>query len=137
MSNYNPKDRVIMNAPGFPGIHGYKATLIGLIGGRVWEVQIDGDTRTFAYGEELFNPLPAQIVTKIIYWWDATSRNWIVQAMDADDNQIGEAGFAANSRTLPGQLDFFKQQYQTVPVIKIGRNHHYTRPAIIGKQNGI
>lgn len=37
---------------------------------------------------------------KIGYWWDRTSRNWIVQHLDLQGNQIGDADYAARVETL-------------------------------------
>lgn len=31
-------------------------------------------------------------------WYDKRSRNWIVQAKDADDNQVGEAVYVYTKR---------------------------------------
>ena len=45
-------------------------------------------------------------VTKVIYWWDGQSRNWIVQALDEAD-----AAYAANRKTLPGVLKGFEDFY--------------------------
>lgn len=34
-----------------------------------------------------------QIVTRIEQWWDRSSRNWVVQAKDAEGHQVGAASF--------------------------------------------
>lgn len=57
------------------------------------------------------------MVTKIIYWWDRYSRNWIVQAKDAECNQIGEAIYAANRRALPGALEAMARRHPSASVL--------------------
>ena len=47
-------------------------------------------------------------VVRIVYWWDRLSRNWIVQALDEEGNQIGDAQYAANRGTLPGAVKAVK-----------------------------
>lgn len=64
---------------------------------------------------ELLAVVADDTVVKIEYWWDRFSRNWIIQAKDKDDNQIGEATYAANKGTLDGALENVKEQYPNVP----------------------
>lgn len=59
-----------------------------------------------------------QGVVKIEYWWDRLSRNWILQAKDKYDNQIGAAEYTANSRTLPSALEAMREQYPGVTCLK-------------------
>ncbi|MDB6013126.1 MAG: hypothetical protein JWL65_5376 [Gammaproteobacteria bacterium] len=59
-----------------------------------------------------------ETVVKIEYWWDRTSRNWIIQAKDAQDNQIGAAEYAANKHTLPGALASMQAMHPDVPCVK-------------------
>lgn len=57
-------------------------------------------------------------VNIIIYWWDKTTRSWIVQAKDADGNQVGPAEYAANTRTLPSAIALMQRQYPEVKAIR-------------------
>lgn len=59
-----------------------------------------------------------EVVVKIEYWWDRLSRNWILQAKDREDNQIGAAEYAANSHTLHGALEAMRAQYPNVACVK-------------------
>lgn len=54
------------------------------------------------------------VVTRITFWWDRLSRNWIVQALDSEGNQIGDAIYAANRRTLPGALASMTDLYPNI-----------------------
>ena len=57
---------------------------------------------------------------RIGYWWDRLSRNWIFQALDAEDNQIGDAQYAANRGTLPGALSAVQcVQAAPLPAVRI------------------
>lgn len=58
---------------------------------------------------------------RIIYWWDRHSRNWIVQALDTEGNQIGSAYYAANRRTLDGELEAMHSLHPGVPVFRVGQ----------------
>lgn len=57
------------------------------------------------------------MVTKIIYWWDRYTHNWIVQAKDAEKNQVGEAMYAANRHTLPGALETMARRHPSASVL--------------------
>ena len=57
------------------------------------------------------------MVTKVIYWWDRLTRQWIIQAKDAEGNQIGNADYAPNRRTLPSVLKAMIEKYPNLDLV--------------------
>lgn len=37
-------------------------------------------------------------VVKIVFWWDFKTSNWVSQAVDAEDNQVGDAEYSPNRK---------------------------------------
>lgn len=54
-------------------------------------------------------------VVSIEYWWDRLSRQWIIQAKDAEGNQVGAAEYAPNKDRLK-------------PVLRVMQDKHKVRP---------
>lgn len=62
------------------------------------------------------------MVTRIIYYWDRYSRNWIVQALDAEGNQV-DSLYCANRQSLRKHLPYMLGLYGVAKAtpIKQGR----------------
>jgi hypothetical protein len=116
MTNFKSGDKVkvIQNKiTGTPGV--------GQTGTVVWTTKLGGvavdlgekDTVNVFDTTELESK-----VVKIEYWWDKTSFQWIIQAKDAQDNQVGAAWYSPNSRTLPRELEAVQALHPGVPSIR-------------------
>lgn len=60
-----------------------------------------------------------EVVTKIRYWYDRTERAWVVQAVDKDENQIGDCQYDGLKSGRDFSIRMLKKQYNVTTVEKL------------------
>ena len=60
---------------------------------------------------------------KIVYWWDKFTKQWIMQALDKNGNELEENGcdYAPNKERLKVHLHYFAKDHDVNVIEKLKR----------------
>ena len=77
-------------------------------------------------------------VNHIEYWYDRRTRSWVIQRMDKQRNQIGEAIYVGTKECMMHELELLKDlsvpQFKASDLEDIGAND-YEDPKLYHQQN--
>jgi hypothetical protein len=63
---------------------------------------------------------PAAVAIR--YWYDRSSRNWIGYGVDADGNQIGDAGYCYSRHGLDSMIAGLRHEHGLIPALRYGKD---------------